>query len=334
MDPADRTNRTWLCCVVFTDIVGYSMQSTRSQLAIKEIFNHYLSDALKEASPNDLVILDTGDGAAICVSDPEEALFACLAMQSSFARDESIPNFKLGVRIGINLGSVKLIRDLNGNLNAVGDGINVAQRVMSFAGPNQILASRSFYEVASSLSEEYQKLFSYKGIRTDKHVKEHSVYALTTPEQSARATVPAPAPPAPAQASWPAELLHKIEAKLALANRPHRQGARPERRAHPKPMGNFRRDPRRTNSDRKRKGRVSRLLPKPEAVGSVNPRLFPAGGAGSAFTGNAFDRCGGEKIHGRGAGLARGPGIAGNLRHHDRAFHEKADAVGHRGGGP
>ncbi len=219
---ANRVNRTWLCCVVFTDIVGYSKQSTRVQMLIKEVFNRYLTEALKEASPNDAVILDLGDGAAICLSDPEEALFACLSMQSSFARDNSIPNFKLEVRIGINLGSVKLIKDLNGNLNAVGDGINVSQRVMSFAGPNQILVSRSFYEVASSLSEEYQGLFSYEGVRTDKHIKEHAVYALATPEQIPRSksTVQpqsAASPPSIKIApSWSPELLGKIEARLAL----------------------------------------------------------------------------------------------------------------------
>jgi class 3 adenylate cyclase len=224
MEPTERTNRTWLCCVVFTDIVGYSKQSTQSQLAIKNVFNHYMGEALKEVSPNDLVILDTGDGAAICLSDPEEALFSCLAMQSSFVRDQYLPNYRFEVRIGINLGSVKLIRDLNGNLNAVGDGINVAQRVMSFAAPNQILASRSFFEVASSLSDEYQRLFSYEGVRTDKHVKEHSVYALATREQSERAEPPfepplVVAPPAtgPVPPLWPTELLAKLEGKLALS---------------------------------------------------------------------------------------------------------------------
>lgn len=214
---ADRVNRTWLCCVVFTDIVGYSKQSTRAQLAIKEVFNRYLGEALKEASPEDQIILDTGDGAAICISDPEEALFACLAMQSAFVGDNSIPNFKFEVRIGINLGSVKLIKDLNGNLNAVGDGINVAQRVMSFAGPNQILVSRSFFEVASSLSDEYQHLFSYEGVRTDKHVKEHSVYSLATPEQVAVAAPPKAETAPLKDLGLPPALLAQLESRLALA---------------------------------------------------------------------------------------------------------------------
>src|SRR5262245_32974759 len=85
---------------------------------------------------------------------------------------------ELNVRIGINLGPVKLIKDLNGQANIVGDGINVAQRIMSFAAPNQILVSRSYFEVVSCLSEGYGKMFHYEGSRTDKHVREHEVYAV------------------------------------------------------------------------------------------------------------------------------------------------------------
>jgi class 3 adenylate cyclase len=219
MEPADRTNRAWLCCVVFTDIVGYSKTSTQTQLAVKEVFNRHLGVALEGVSPNDKVVLDTGDGAAICVSDPEEALLACLSLQSALVQEKTVT---IQVRIGINLGSVKLIRDLNGNLNAVGDGINVAQRVMSFAGPNQILVSRSFFEVAASLSDDYKRLFAYEGIRTDKHVKEHSVYRMSHPELNA-----APVPEvvstdittetARIAPAFPPEALSKIESQLALA---------------------------------------------------------------------------------------------------------------------
>jgi len=61
----------------------------------------------------------------------------------------------------------------------LGDGINVAQRVMSFAEPNQILVSRSYYEIVSRLSQEYTRLFQYLGIHRDKHVREHEVYVMT-----------------------------------------------------------------------------------------------------------------------------------------------------------
>ncbi len=64
------------------------------------------------------------------------------------------------------------------------DGINVAQRVMGFAAVNQVLASRSYHEVVAALSTEHANLFTFEGSRTDKHVREHEVYALG----------PAPAP--------------------------------------------------------------------------------------------------------------------------------------------
>ncbi len=41
------------------------------------------------------------------------------------------------MRAGINLGPVRLVRDINSQPNIIGDGINVAQRVMSFAQPGR-----------------------------------------------------------------------------------------------------------------------------------------------------------------------------------------------------
>ena len=68
--------------------------------------------------------------------------------------------------------------DINGHSNVIGDGINVAQRVMSFAEPNQILVSRSYYEVVSRLAPDYAQLFQYVGLHRDKHVREHEVYEV------------------------------------------------------------------------------------------------------------------------------------------------------------
>ena len=178
--------RTWLCSVVFLDIVGYSKQSVEKQMEWKERFNRYLAEGIQELAEADRVILDTGDGAAICfLGDPEAAMFCAIKLRTFMVHEEAARgSHGMRCRIGINLGSVKLIKDINGNLNAVGDGINVAQRVMSFAGDNQILVSRSFYEVVSCLSDAYQQLFRYGGVRKDKHVREHTVYDLQPPGPS------------------------------------------------------------------------------------------------------------------------------------------------------
>lgn len=182
MDESLKLDRTWLCSVVFADIIQYSRQSLELQTQWKRRFNDYLGEAIKESPMADRVILDTGDGAAICfLGDPETAMFCALRLLSAIAAEKDQQANALHIRIGINLGSVKLVKDINGNLNAVGDGINVGQRVMSFAKDNQILVSRSFYEVASSLSDTYASLFKYEGVHTDKHVREHTLYELHPP---------------------------------------------------------------------------------------------------------------------------------------------------------
>ena len=78
-------------------------------------------------------------------------------------RDRSPEQHGLRLRIGINLGPVRVVKRHQRARNVIGDGINVAQRVMSFAEPNQILVSRSYYEVVSRLAPEYAQLFQYVG---------------------------------------------------------------------------------------------------------------------------------------------------------------------------
>jgi class 3 adenylate cyclase len=167
----ESSGRTLVCSVLFLDIVEYSKKPVAEQLQLKQEFNRALTKALEQVPSRDRIILDTGDGAAVTfMGDPEDALFAAMAV-----RDDASG---LTVRLGVNLGPVRLIKDLNDQMNIIGDGINVAQRVMSFAAPGQLLVSRSFYEVVSCLSRDYANLFHHEGARTDKHVREHDVYSV------------------------------------------------------------------------------------------------------------------------------------------------------------
>ncbi|MGA8051221.1 MAG: hypothetical protein WCA09_13680 [Burkholderiales bacterium] len=175
----ETSSRTLVCCVVFLDIVEYSKKPVSEQLQLKQAFNAILAGAVAQVPARDRIILDTGDGAAITfLGDPEDALFAAMSIRDSIG---SLP-----VRIGVNLGPVRLLKDLNGQMNIIGDGINVAQRVMGFAYPGQLLVSRSFYEVVSRLSRDYTKLFTHAGLRTDKHVREHEVYAIMSGATASR----------------------------------------------------------------------------------------------------------------------------------------------------
>lgn len=174
-----RPNRTFICSVIFIDIVEYTRKSVNEQIRIKEHFNALLSEAIKDISVSDRIILDTGDGAAIgFLGDPEDALFVAMSLRDSLKDDQDEATLDLQVRMGINLGPVKLLKDINNQPNLIGDGINVSQRIMSFAEPGQLLVSRSYYDIVSCLSQEYAKLFQYQGARADKHVREHDIYAV------------------------------------------------------------------------------------------------------------------------------------------------------------
>lgn len=175
----DKINKTSICSIVFLDIIDYSKKSVSEQIDIKNQFNHLINHSLKDIEQEDRIILDTGDGAAIAhMGSPEDALFISLSIRDEILKNNILSPMPLYVRFGINLGPVRVVRDINGQPNIIGDGINVAQRIMSFAKPNQILVSRSYYEVTSRLTQEISQMFDYSGVKHDKHVREHEIYAV------------------------------------------------------------------------------------------------------------------------------------------------------------
>ena len=160
-------------------MIDYSKKPDSEQIEVKNQFNALISNALKDIAQNDRIIVDTGDGAAIaCSGSPEDALFIAVAIRDEIIKTNINSKQPMFVRFGINLGTVRVMNDINSQPNIIGDGINVAQRIMSFAQPNQILVSRSYFEITSRLSQEISQLFDYSGIKQDKHVREHEVYSV------------------------------------------------------------------------------------------------------------------------------------------------------------
>jgi hypothetical protein len=192
------TNRTFGCSVLFLDIVEYSQRSVSEQIKLKEQFNAVLTDAISGVATDDRIILDTGDGAAVSfLGDPEDAMFVGLSLRDAVAGLDATVSPRLQIRVGINFGPVRLVKDINGRPNIIGDGINVAQRVMSFAEPGQILVSGFYHEFIVRLSGEYAQLFHYEGAKTDKHVREHELYAIGTAPSTIRRPVAVSAPKPP-----------------------------------------------------------------------------------------------------------------------------------------
>ncbi|MDO8810402.1 MAG: AsmA-like C-terminal region-containing protein [Gallionella sp.] len=171
--------RSTSATVLFFDVVGYTKQPVNKQIEIKKQFNYLVSGCLEVLGDGERIILDTGDGAAIgFMQHPEDALEVAMQFRETVMANGHNDYPDLKVRIGIHLGPINVAKDMNGRSNMVGDGSNDAQRVMSFAGIDQIYISRSYYDFVSRLSDEYANLFQYRGAQKDKHDREHPVYEL------------------------------------------------------------------------------------------------------------------------------------------------------------
>ncbi|PTY03982.1 hypothetical protein DB346_02575 [Verrucomicrobia bacterium LW23] len=242
------------CAVLFLDIVGYSKLDLEPQYAVKRIFNDYLDYSLTKAAEekgileyitegdkqtrvdaDQRIILDTGDGAAVCfMQDHEEALIAALIFQRSILALCHQSNYDIAVRLGIHSGPVKLIEDIHGKKNPIGNGINTAQRIMSFSAGNQLCISRNYYENVACVAEYYRKCCRYLGARLDKHEMEHVLYEyrdtelepylpepLPVLEEKAKIIKPAtPTPKAPEVLDIEAE---RVPTTLSLPNAEQQQ---------------------------------------------------------------------------------------------------------------
>ena len=171
--------RSTIATVLFFDVVGYTKQSVSRQIELKGQFNKLVSEFIKDIDENQRIILDTGDGAAIgFLQHPEDAIEVAMQFRHAVIANHHQDYPELKVRIGIHLGPVNVVKDMNGQNNMVGDGINDAQRIMSFASTDSIYISRSYFDVVSRLTTEYANLFKYRGVEKDKHGREHQVYEV------------------------------------------------------------------------------------------------------------------------------------------------------------
>lgn len=178
-----------MAAVLFADLVGYSRKAVTDQMAAKEELREFLQAALAPVAAAGRVVVDTGDGAAMAfLADPEHALYVALRLrhdlEAAAGRGLLLP---ADLRLGINLGPVRRIVDVNGRPNLVGEGMNSAERVMSFSSPGEMTASRSYCDAVSCLHASYQQLFEPMGERADKHGRRHEIFRIVASERALEA---------------------------------------------------------------------------------------------------------------------------------------------------
>lgn len=178
---SEEVKKTSVSSVVCFDIIDFAKKSETEKQALLKQFNTLINRAVVDIPQKDRVIVETGHGAIITCSGAlesalEDALFIAITVRDELLDGSTESDNPLYLLIGINLGSVKVAKSVNVNEapNVIGGGVTEAQRIMSFASPNQILVSRAYYDMASKLTLEIAQMFE----KYDMHAYEHDIYAV------------------------------------------------------------------------------------------------------------------------------------------------------------
>lgn len=170
----------------FTDIISSSDPAVpTSQQARKiHVLNKVIaqSETFRQRTPENTLILPTGDGMAIGFSDsPEMPLRLSLEVHEAlytYNRSQRNPKEKIAIRIGLDTGPVFSVEDLNGHENVWGPGIIMARRVMDLASEMNILATSRFANDIRNLKPEYQQILHAIGDYNIKHGEKLLIYNI------------------------------------------------------------------------------------------------------------------------------------------------------------
>ena len=169
----------------FTDIVAGSNPKipTKDQVRKIVVLNELISrtETFDKRDPASTVILPTGDGMAIGFSDsPEKPIRLSIELHKLLNRynEKRSGIERLLIRIGIDMGPVYVVKDLNGKDNVWGPGIILTRRVMDLAGDMNIFASAMIAESTRKLSPEYMEIIHPIGDYHIKHGEELQLYNI------------------------------------------------------------------------------------------------------------------------------------------------------------
>lgn len=153
--------------ILFTDIVSFSKKPTAEQRRLVEALTSEVVHELRPllTPPLDIpsiLALPTGDGLALAFLHRSNQLWdrttilRLILRMHRWAYSQSTPRNSVNLRVGVHVGPVELVTDINGKANICGDTINYTQRIMDAANPRQTLFSdAAFREYVGAESPMY-----------------------------------------------------------------------------------------------------------------------------------------------------------------------------------
>lgn len=140
-------NQRVLAAIVVTDAVGFSAQMSANEEQALAIINRDLTQISGLCKVfKGQVLKSTGDGLLMCFFSAAQAVACALNIQKKLRSDLKRDSF--AHRIGIHLGDVYINKS-----DVMGNGVNIAARLESFASPGEICVSQVVYDVVKSRLE-------------------------------------------------------------------------------------------------------------------------------------------------------------------------------------
>jgi len=181
-----------LAVIMFTDAVGYTAKMHEQELATLNRIERDTEAMRRHFSEHSGTVLkSTGDGLLVQFVSAVEAVACALAIQRFFAANRTDSTASaLRHRIGIHLGDVFV-----GNGDAMGDGVNIAARLVTQSQPGGIVVSQTVYDVVKNKLPLNVQRF---GPQKLKNIPEPVVLYRVLHDDLPRPMQAAPARPAPA----------------------------------------------------------------------------------------------------------------------------------------
>ncbi len=186
-----------LAAILVADVVGYSRlagaDEDRTLARLRGLRNDLIDPAI--AARRGRIVKRTGDGFIVEFRSVVDAARCAIEVQTGMIKRNAgvAPDKRIEFRVGVHLGDV--VEESDGDL--MGDGVNIAVRIESIAGPGGICLSGAAYEQVRDRVEESFVDLGEKALRNI--ARPVRVFAIRTGSDGVTQTLAAPTPEKPDQ---------------------------------------------------------------------------------------------------------------------------------------